>query len=452
MQKATDEREIERLVGIEIFSTFDIKGLGGIYKHSYKDFIVKEITSKGKILDVQENVPPRPFSSDQKDRYTTFNLVKINTDTFEAIRKIRKALNINLEDISIAGIKDKCSISVQKLSIKGNFVETLQSLKIRDLFFRSITPASKPIPLASNQGNHFIIVIRNIPLKDNLQVLIENYIEKLNKRGFPNYFGLQRFGYFRPNSHIVGKALMQENYEEAYKQYVLTTFPYENKTVQKIRNELALDGDLEKAYNNFPNSLYYEKIMLKHLMGKPNDYKGAFNVIQKGLLSLLVSSFQSYLFNKALTLRAQKGYSLHLPFEGDVISILDDVNGQVTQTIYTYSGKYDTYLDRALKLNRAVIVAPIISFSEELEDFPFMKEFYLEILKEEGVNLSIFNKYYKKNKTRKGTFRPLIIKPDGLKCIALKEDDKFQGANKLRIEFSLKKGTYATMLIREFIK
>ena len=452
MQTTTDEREIEKSVGIEIFSTPEIEGLGGLYKHSYKDFIVKEITFHGKVLDIKENIPPRPFSKDQKDKFTTFNLVKINTDTFEAIRRIRKALKVSSDKISFAGIKDKCSISVQKISIKGDFVEDLRSLKIRDLFFRSITPSSKSVILASNQGNNFIIVIRNITPKNNLQNIIENYIDKINKRGFPNYFGLQRFGYFRPNSHIVGKALMQEDYEEAYKQYVLTTFPYENEAVQKIRNDLQKDGDLEKAYNNFPRSLYYERVMLKHLMEKPADYRGAFNVIQKSLLSLLVSAFQSYLFNKSLTLRVQKGYSLYQPSDGDVISILDDINGQATKTIYTYGGKYDNYLDRALKINHAVIVAPILSFKEELDDFPLMKKLYLEILKDERVDLSIFNEYYEKHGEGKGTIRPLIMIPDGLKFIALKDDDEFQGAKKLRIEFSLKKGTYATMLIREFIK
>ncbi|TFG10522.1 MAG: tRNA pseudouridine(13) synthase TruD, partial [Promethearchaeota archaeon] len=99
MQTSNEEREIERAVGIEVFSTPEIEGLGGIYKHNYKDFIVKEITASGKTLDIKEDMPPRRFSRDQKDKFTTFNLVKINTDNFDAIRKIKSSLNIPSDKI-----------------------------------------------------------------------------------------------------------------------------------------------------------------------------------------------------------------------------------------------------------------------------------------------------------------------------------------------------------------
>jgi tRNA(Glu) U13 pseudouridine synthase TruD len=45
-----------------------------------------------------------------------------------------------------------------------------------------------------------------------------------------------------------------------------------------------------------------------------------------------------------------------------------------------------------------------------------------------------------------------MIKPIGLKIVELKDDDLFVGCKKLKIEFSLVKGTYATMLLRELMK
>ena len=41
--KNNDEREIERFVGIDTYSTKDLEGIGGIYKYDYKDFIVNKI-------------------------------------------------------------------------------------------------------------------------------------------------------------------------------------------------------------------------------------------------------------------------------------------------------------------------------------------------------------------------------------------------------------------------
>jgi TruD family tRNA pseudouridine synthase len=54
-------------------------------------------------------------------------------------------------------------------------------------------------------GNRFEIVIRNIDKKidtKNIQKTI-SFMEKYG--GFPNFYGIQRFGIVRPVTHIIGK-------------------------------------------------------------------------------------------------------------------------------------------------------------------------------------------------------------------------------------------------------
>ena len=104
-----DEREVERIVRIEVFSTFGINGIQGIIKNRYKDFIVKEITYSGHVLEINEDYATTSYSVESKDKYTTFNLVKINKDTFEAVRLISKALGIAPKAIEYSGLKDKSS-------------------------------------------------------------------------------------------------------------------------------------------------------------------------------------------------------------------------------------------------------------------------------------------------------------------------------------------------------
>ena len=121
--KKNEQREVEKFVGIEVYATSHLEGIGGKYKQSYKDFIVREITNKGKVLDLNYDNHSNQISEDLKDKYTTFDLIKYNKDTFEAIRKISKALGIPNNSIQYSGLKDKRSVSVQKLSIKGNHIE-----------------------------------------------------------------------------------------------------------------------------------------------------------------------------------------------------------------------------------------------------------------------------------------------------------------------------------------
>ena len=447
-----NERELEKGVGIEIYSTSGFSGISAIYKKKYKDFIVKEITSTGQVLEIGGYDNPISFSEDSKDRYTTFNLVKINKDTFGAIRMISRALEIHPNLIEVSGLKDKRSISVQKTSIKGNHIEKLKKLKLKDIFFRGITPTRKPVKLGSNRGNHFIITLRNIEKKVNEEERIKALFNELHARGFPNYYGLQRFGTFRPNSHIVGRFILEGEYQKAYDEFVLATYSTELPQSQLVREELKKTGDLEKAYNSFPESLNYERDMIKYLIDNPRDYEGAINHLPNYLIKILISSFQSYLFNIMLSLRHKYGNSLYKPIKGDVFVILDDDNGNITKIKYTYGGLYDKFLQEANNLNRARIVIPLIGYNTNLDDFPLMKSILLEILDKEQISAEIFNNELLYTYEFKGSFRPIIGKPLGLKILEYTEDDCFQNKNKLKIEFSLQKGSYATMLLREIIK
>jgi tRNA(Glu) U13 pseudouridine synthase TruD len=113
---------------------------------------------------------------------------------------------------------------------------------------------------------------------------------------------------------------------------------------------------------------------------------------------------------------------------------------------------YDKYLDKAIKLNRAVIVIPIIGYNTNLNDFPLIKSIFEDIVQQEGINPNIFRNELLYQFEFKGAFRAMTTKPIGLRFIELEEDELFPGNKKLKFEFSLNKGSYATMVIRELIK
>lgn len=450
--KNNNEKEVEKFVGIEVYATHKINGIKGEYKVLYKDFIVKEIEKNGRILEIKEDYSGPSFSKELTDKFTTFNLTKINKDTFEAVKKISKALKISYNLFSYSGLKDKQAISVQKVSIKGNYVEKLKNLKLRDLFVRNVYPTKKPVKLGSHLGNNFTITIRNLDNVKDIKQIIEKNLKFLRNFGFPNYFGLQRFGNYRPNSHIIGRFLLKGDYENAFKEYVSTTYSTEPNDSRKVRSDFRMNGNLERAYNNFPKILRYERNMIQYLIENKKDYQGAINTLPIDLIRLLISSFQSYLFNKMLSLRVKKGLPLFKPVKGDVICILDDYDGNITKVKYTFGGIYDKYLKRALKLNRASIVLPIIGKNTILDEYPPMKNIYKEIAKLDQIDENIFDSKYIDEGEFKGSIRAVTVKPNDLKILELTDDEYYQGKKKIKIEFSLQKGSYATMLLRELIK
>ena len=57
-------KELEKIVGIEAYSSPELDGISGIYKYSYKDFIVREILEDGKTLEIREDSSSPLFSED----------------------------------------------------------------------------------------------------------------------------------------------------------------------------------------------------------------------------------------------------------------------------------------------------------------------------------------------------------------------------------------------------
>ncbi|MHA1104787.1 MAG: tRNA pseudouridine(13) synthase TruD [Promethearchaeota archaeon] len=430
--KDNNEKEIEKFAGIGSYATSNIKGIGGIYKHTYKDFIVREVTKEGEILRIKDISPKSHFSGELYDDFTEFNLVKINTEPFKAFNLIASALKVPVSHITYSGLKDRCSISVQKVAVKGNHVVKLNNLKLRDIFINNISPSRKSIRLGSNKGNHFTVIIRNIDNDIDVEKRNLKVFDMLSNNGFLNYYGLQRFGTFRPNSHIIAKHILLNEYENVF-------------------NELQ-EGDMEWAYANFPKGLNYERMMIHHLKDHEKDFKGSVQKIPSYLIKLLFSSFQSYFFNKMLTLRIKKGISPFEPANGDVIIILDDDNGSLTSIKYIYGGKYDKFLKEAIRLNRAHIVIPLVGYDTKMDDYPLMNKFFEDVLNEEKIDSTIFKCELFRQYEFKGAHRAMVIKLSDAKILEVSKDDIFQDKQKVKIEFSLPRGSYATMVLRELMK
>ena len=75
--------------------------------------------------------------------------------------------------------------------------------------------------------------------------------------------------------------------------------------------------DIPVALSDLPPQMSYERAMLHYLFSHPGDYSGALQELPPKLLSMFVSAYQSYLFNRALSQRIDDGYSLTDPLAGD---------------------------------------------------------------------------------------------------------------------------------------
>ena len=445
-------------VGLECHVT-DTPPLGGRIKADISDFIVREILPSGEILSTFENEKSNSNQNFEsgKDRYTTFTLIKKNTDTIIAAKILEKHLSLPLKFIKWNGIKDHSAITAQKFSVKGNYLAKLNNFEHKNIFLTKIRSSRKGMELGKLWGNQFTINIRNtFKPYDEIKEILNLWVEKINTTGFPNYFGIQRFGAHRPNSHKIGKLFFKGRFQEAVEEFLFTVYPKEYESNAFFRRKLEKERNYEEGLRECPNSLFYEKLVIEQL-SKEINYKKAYLELPISLGNLILSSYQSFLFNKAVSKRIKQGNPLSTPIKGDKIAILKDIKGSPSLVKYLYQGGNgwnDQNIEKAFQRERATILAPVLGYKTNLSDYPAFDEINKEILNEEQFLLSDFMLNDRRLYNFEGTTRAIYIRPSNLQVNQAYITNNYPNLdpNGIKLEFSLPKGSYATILLNELRK
>jgi tRNA pseudouridine13 synthase len=441
--------EIERSIGIEVYAS-ETKGIGGVIKLFPEDFIVEEILTDGSRASVklEDNVVG---SLSNNGRYLICILIKRGWDTLLAIEEIAKLLNISSDRIGFAGIKDANALTAQYISIGGISPSRLAEIKLRDLLIKPLGFSNEELSPEKLFGNKFTVTVRLIRLREKT---IRGRIERIGREiadlgGVPNFFGHQRFGTIRPITHIVGKHIVKGDFREAVLTFLTHQSPYEEAKVRKIRRELYETMDFKLALKNFPKSLIYERLILAHLSRSPNDYLGALHKIPLNLRKLFVQAYQSYLFNRFLSERIKRGISLKDALEGDYVIKLND-NGLPEKGFFKAEISNMRTINDGIKSGRMVLGIPLVGLKQPLSSGT-QGEIEREILEDEDVSAEDFKRAQIVKVSALGGLRPALARVSDLK-ISIMENEKKTDGKAVIFSFTLSRGAYATILLREYMK
>jgi len=425
--------DFEHDIGIETYCT-DHPGIEGKLRVRIDDFHVTELYL----------YPPK------KDvgNFTIAEITSRNWETHTLVQEMAHRLHLSQRRISFAGTKDKRAWTTQLMSFDHVLPEQLSALTIKDVSIENIYQSDVPVRIGELLGNHFDITIRNIPE----EIVPEDIISLISSfqkwGGFPNFYGIQRFGIMRPVTHVVGKYIVQGEFEKAAMTYIGNPMKGENETTYALRAELEKTRDYTKAFQSYPQTLNFEKAILNKLIQNPSDFIGAFKELPKNLLMMFVNAYESLVFNKILSERIHRNLPIHQAIIGDIIyplrknsivneiipvteSNIDKVNTQISKKKAVVTGLligYDSmYADGEMgKIEHAVIDSQKIDPRDFIiPDIPFLSS--------------------------SGSRRPLLAL---LPCLewTLHTDEYTMDRQALTMHFELQKGCYATSLIREIMK
>jgi len=293
------------------------------------------------------NVVNRAFKS--FDYYLCFTLKKINYEHFAMIRALTNAVGCSCDMFSSAGIKDKVSISFQRCAMKlqrrmpsrkrvrndyevgdnnlswlseaaRRLIKGVIELPHNDakrLHIGHIEWKSSPILRGSHRGNAFSILLRNVhafgnvSLSDIVQILKERLVI-LQRDGFPNYFGTQRFGGCEGKigcGPIVGKAMLFNQWNKALSHIVLNTNSDDDQEEdQKVNG----DGDKMKvAKNLFQNGASIQEILKalpmashleRHVVSRMDQPEQAIRSLPREQKDLAYLRYFGWIWNKVASM------------------------------------------------------------------------------------------------------------------------------------------------------
>lgn len=284
-------------IGIYYFATNETK-IGGKIKATHEDFIVNEILQDGTILTRTSSMrnPAR-----EGGLYTWAILEKKGVDTFSAVQKIANFFQIPVKDIQYAGLKDAQGMTRQVISFWNLPLDKNRQISVTDnITIKSLGRVPNPVNLNVIKGNNFQIRITECDAHG--QALVNHAKEiatELKSLGILNYFDLQRFGNTRPISHLVGMKLLEGEYQSAAMLYLTSISSEERTYLRNLRTSLA-EGtiSLNEFLKKIPPQYSIEKTLAKSLLkGMNNPWK----VIDKKIVNLFLSAVQSHAFNWMLS-------------------------------------------------------------------------------------------------------------------------------------------------------
>jgi tRNA pseudouridine13 synthase len=440
--------ELEAVFGIEVYASQGL-GIGGKIRTFPEDFVVEEMLVDGSKASV--NPSDMKALSSGHGRYVVCVLIKKGWDTFAAVRAIAKKVGVDPERISIAGIKDARALTAQHISLGGVSIERILGVHLEDASVIPTCFLSDKISSKVLFGNRFDITVRSVNYSaDVVRQRIEetwNMLKVLG--GVPNFFGHQRFGTIRPFTHRVGRCIVKGEFEEAALIFLTESSVHEHRRSARARERLRETRDYRDCLRFFPRRLVYERLMMVHLSRYSNDFLGAFRRIPRNLRVFFVQAYQSFLFNRFLSERMKHGMSLTEAYPGDYVVSLNE-KGSPTNSIRKTGPDEASAINEAISKKEMAVALPLIGYNQDISGGA-QGQIETNILEEEGAKAENFRLKEMPEASAEGGLRNALSSILDF-SFSVDEDKVDQNSQTIKFRFMLHKGSYATVVLKEFMK
>ncbi|MGI0046031.1 MAG: tRNA pseudouridine(13) synthase TruD [Nitrosotalea sp.] len=387
--------KLDDLIGISVYCT-KTNGTGGKIRVSQDQFFVSEVLREKTLGRISES-----------GNYAVFRLKKSGIDTNHALSDIFKKHGLRLKAL---GLKD-ANATTEQFVCDMNVSRFRETVTTNRYTLERIGYVQKPLTKKDMVGNHFKIKIQDA---DFSKISGFDQHDKIL-----NFYGYQRFGSKRAVSHLIGKALLQKNFAHAVEILLSSTSEYDLAENNKIREMLKDKSNYSKVFDDVPLQMDIERLVL-HEMIEHDNALDALRAIPISLRRFFVEAYQSFVFNRTISMAYEMGEDLFCPQANDVCY---DKNDEL--------GRYQNDPEQKLAV-------PFVGYSYSKKNrFEYQIS---KILEEESMTAKDFFVKEMQEVSGEGGFRHAVML-----CKDFVSDPPY-------VNFTLSRGSYATILLREIMK
>ncbi len=353
-----------------------------------------------------------------------FRVTKVSLTTPEAAARLAKAIGVRTGDVSYAGLKDKHAATKQHLTAAGvrdpmRLVRRIGDRSTDGFEAELIGWATSPAVAGWIESNHFEIVIRAMDDADveSVRNAIARLKDPRDDRALliVNLFGEQRFGSARHGKGFAARSLIAGNFEGAMKLLIATPARKDSgvrRTLTRVASEKW--GRWSEILADAPKCPERRAI---EVLASGADFRAAFASLPELTQKMCVEAYQSWLWN-LIADRFIEGHAMHGP---------NDSNALLDLSIPTLGPG-------------VVIEGPWATAAQET-------------LASEGLTPESMTIPGLRRPAFGVVTRPLYVRASGT-VLSEPFEDEFAAARSskrraIRLSFSLPRGSYATVLLRE---
>lgn len=360
--------------------------------------------------------------------FRIYRLKKTGWTTADAIDAIARSSSAPKNEIRYAGRKDRHAVTIQFISAPQNYclVSHEKALELQE-----VGGLNTPLAPSAIKGNLFKLALRRV--HPSFSARLRDALQQQGRHGFPNYFDEQRFRSVGKSGTFIAERIVKKQFSGALKLYLC----------EERRRDCAQDRQRRKQYNDSWgdwNQLFAmakkieERRILDTLKKRPGKegMAAALSLIPRDDLEMYFAAWQSFLWNETLSLIMNR----------------QNINGSTTcdaggELLFPFDVEQAHSLLNKIEIPTAA--SRLLSCDEEV------RQCIMEVLKKHDVRppqMNIrkmravhFSSFCRNAWTTPHDFKIGPLVPDTLHAARLTQD----------IEFTLPRGSYATMLVKAAI-